>query len=149
MQPEECIPPTLHTLSNHKPTMFHLGDDYLCTTKILLSPGDNGENLEAVVNEESKINDDLYKLKALIGHQRPPKAPNRNLKRCKYNVLVEWETGEKTHEPLPVLAAHDPVTCVSYTKGNGISHLDGWKRFKNLVKRDKHDIPSLASPRGR
>ena len=35
MQPEEYIPPTLHTLSNHKPTMFHLNDDYLCTTKIL------------------------------------------------------------------------------------------------------------------
>ena len=46
MQPEEYIPPTHHTLSNHKPTMFHLGDDYLCTTKILLPPGDNGENLE-------------------------------------------------------------------------------------------------------
>ena len=33
MQPEEYIPPCLHTLSNHKPTMFHLGDDYLCTPK--------------------------------------------------------------------------------------------------------------------
>ena len=36
MQPEECIPPSLHTLCNHKPTMFHLGDDYLCPSKILL-----------------------------------------------------------------------------------------------------------------
>ena len=51
--------------------MFHLGDDYLCTTKILLPPGDNGENLEAAANEKSEINDDLYKLKALIGHQGP------------------------------------------------------------------------------
>ena len=83
MQLEEYIPTTFHTLSNHKPTIFHLDDDYLCTTKILLSPGDNGENMEAVANEESMINDDLYKLKALIGHQRPPKAPNPNLKRCK------------------------------------------------------------------
>ena len=73
MQPEEYIPPTLHTLSNHKPTMLHLGDDYLCTTKILLPPGDNGENLEAAANEECEINDDLYKLKALVGHHRPPR----------------------------------------------------------------------------
>ena len=51
MQPEEYIPRTLHTLSNHKPTIFHLSDDYLCTTKILLLPGDNGENLEAAANE--------------------------------------------------------------------------------------------------
>ena len=51
MQPEEYIPPTLHTLSNHQPTMFHLGDDYLCTTQILLHPGENGEALEGADNE--------------------------------------------------------------------------------------------------
>ena len=38
MQPEEYIPPSLQTLCNHKPTMFHLGDDYLCTTKIPPAP---------------------------------------------------------------------------------------------------------------
>ena len=69
MQPEEYIPPTLHILSNHKPIMFHVGDDCLCTTKILLPPGDDRENQDAAANEESKINDDLSKLKALIGHQ--------------------------------------------------------------------------------
>ena len=36
MKPEEYIPPVLHTFSNHNTTLFHLGDDYLCTTKILL-----------------------------------------------------------------------------------------------------------------
>ena len=70
------------------------------------------------------------------------------MNRCKYNVHVEWETGEKTHERIPVLATDDPVTCASYTKGNGISHIDGWKRFKNLGKRDKHDLSSIASPKG-
>ena len=28
LPPEEYIPPSLHTLCNLKPTMFHLGDDY-------------------------------------------------------------------------------------------------------------------------
>ena len=36
MLPEEYIPPTLHTLCNLKSTMFHLGDDFLCPTEILL-----------------------------------------------------------------------------------------------------------------
>ena len=148
MQPEEYIPPTLHSLSNHKPAMFHLGDDYLCTTKLLLPPGDNGENLEAPANEERELNDDLYKLKVLIGHQGPLKAPSPNCKKCQYNVLVEWETGEKTYEPLSVLAAHNSVTWASYTKGNGISHLDGWKRLMNLAKRDKHDLTCIVSPKG-
>ena len=90
------------------------------------------DHLDAAVNEENKINDVLYKFRALIGHQGPLKATE--LKGCKYKILVAWETGEKIYEPLPVLATYDPVTCASYTKGNGISHIDGWKRFKNLVQ---------------
>ena len=175
--------------------MFHLDDDYLCHTKILLSHEDNGERIlanvtikvvedsekanrvryqkqsynfgtgngklkkiisysqnvdhqESVTNEKNETNDYLYKLRESIGHQGPPEAPDPNLNRCKYNVHVEWETGEKTHDPLPVLATDDPVTCASYTKGNGISHIDGWKRFKNLVQRDKHDLSCIASPKG-
>ena len=31
--PEEYIPPPLHSLCNFKPSMFQLGDDYLCPTK--------------------------------------------------------------------------------------------------------------------
>ena len=31
------------------------------------------DHLEATANEENKTNDDLYKLKALIGYQRPPR----------------------------------------------------------------------------
>ena len=119
-QPEEYIPPSLHNLCIFKPTMFHPGDDYLCPTKILLPPEDNGErllanvtikvvediekadgerlqnlsynlgtdngkieliisyshlvdHLEATASEKNKTKDDLYKVKALIGHQRPPK----------------------------------------------------------------------------
>ena len=106
------------------------------------------DHLEATANKENETNADLYKLRSLIGHQGPPMAPNPNLKRCKYNVLVEWDTGEKTHEPLPVLAADDPVTCASYTKGNGISHIDGLAKFKNLAKRNKHDLSCITSPKG-
>ena len=29
MKPEGYIPPSLHTLSNHKLTVLHLGDEYL------------------------------------------------------------------------------------------------------------------------
>ena len=120
-----------------------------CKVEEIISYSQHVDHQEAAANEENKTNDDLYKLRALIGHQGPPKAPDPNLKRCKYNVLVEWETGEKTHEPLPVLAADDPVTCASHTKGNGISHLDGWKRFKNLAMRDKADLSCIASQKGR
>ena len=47
--PEEYIPPSLHNDCNFKPTIFDLGDDYLCPHKILLPPEDNGERLRAKV----------------------------------------------------------------------------------------------------
>ena len=129
-----------HFFINSRP--FLVG---IVSTKILLPPGDNGENLDDEANKKNGINDDLYKFRALNDRAQGTRS---QFEKCKYNVLVEWETGEKTHEPLPDLVADDLVTCASYTKVNGISHLDGWKRFKNLAKRDKHDLPSLASPRG-
>ena len=53
------------------------------------------------------------------------------------NILDDWENGEKTYEPLSVLAADNPVTCELYAKENDLLHIDGWKRFRNLAKRDK------------
>ena len=139
MQPEEYIPPSLHTLCNHKPTMFHLGGEYLCPSKILLPPGDNGENPEVAANKKNKINDDLYRFRTLNGHQGPHKAPDLNLKKCKYNGLVAWETGERIYEPLSVLETDAPVTFATY---------DGWKRYRNLPMRDKHDFSCPVSPKG-
>ena len=106
------------------------------------------DHLEDAANEENEINDDLYKFRVLIQHQGPLKATDLNLKGYKYNVLVEWETGEKPYEPLSVLAAYDPVTYVTYAKENCLLHVDGWKRFRNLAKKEKHNLSSLASPKG-
>ena len=56
---------------------------------------------------DNEISDDLYKFRALIDNQGPLKPTDSNWKGCKCNVLVGWETGEKTYEPLSVLAAVD------------------------------------------
>ena len=93
------------------------------------------DHLEAAANGENKIIDDLYKFRALNSHHGPPKATDPNLKRYKYNIPVKWKTGEKTYEPLSVLSADDTVTCASR------------ETFKNLAKRDKHYLSSLASPK--
>ena len=95
------------------------------------------DHLEAAANDDNEISDDLFKVRALIGHQGPLKPTDPNWKGCKYDVLVDWETGEKIYEPLSVLAADDPVTCALCAKENDLLHIDGWKRFRNLAKRDK------------
>ena len=50
---------------------------------------------------------------------------------------IEWETGEKTYEPLSILAADDPLTCATCAKENDLLHIEGWKRLRNLAKMDK------------
>ena len=92
------------------------------------------DHLEAAANEDNEISDDLFKFRALIGHLGPLKSTDPNWQGCKFNVLVDWETGEETDEPLSVLAADDPVTCATYAKENDLLHIDDWERFRNLQK---------------
>ena len=95
------------------------------------------DHLEAVANDDNEISDVLFKFRALIGRQGPLKQTYPYWKGCKYNVLVEWETWEKSYEPLSFLGVDDPVTCAMYAKENDLLHIDEWKRFRNLAKRDK------------
>ena len=81
--------------------------------------------------------EDLYKFRAITGHQGPLLPQDENYKGSKYNVMVEWETGEITDEPLSLIAADDPVTCAEYAKKHDLLHLDGWKRLKHIAKNQK------------
>ena len=81
--------------------------------------------------------DDLYKFRAITGHQGPLSPQDENYKGNKYNVMVEWETGEITNEPLSLIAADDPVTCAEYAKQHDLLLLDGWKRLKHNAKNQK------------
>ena len=81
--------------------------------------------------------EDLYKFRAITGHQGPHSPQDENCKGSKYNVMVEWETGEITEEPLSLIAADDPVTCAIYAKKHDLLHFDGWKRLKHIAKNPK------------
>ena len=81
------------------------------------------------------MDQELYRFRAIIRHQGPLLASNPDWKRSKYNVQVEWETGEITFEPLSIIAADDQVTCAAYAKENDLLALEGWHRFKSLAKK--------------
>ena len=61
----------------------------------------------------------------------------------KYNVIVEWENGEITPEPLSIIAANNPVTCAIYAKENVLLDTPGWKQFKRLAKRAKKTLRAV------
>ena len=82
----------------------------------------------------------MWKFHRIISHQGPmlPNHPEYN--GSQYNLMIEWENGEITNEPLSVIAADDPVTCAIYARNNGLLDQPGWKRFKNIAKREKKFI---------
>ena len=82
-------------------------------------------HIEKDYDESSNGTERLYKFRDITAHQRPLISTDRSYKGSKYNILVEWETGETTYEPLDLIAKTDPVTCAIYAKRNGLLNTPG------------------------
>ena len=88
--------------------------------------------------EEEVLNPDrAWIYKAIIGHEGPMDANHPKYKGSKYNVLVQWEDGSETYEPLAIIKKDDPVTCATYAKDNGLLDVEGWKSLKRIATRTK------------
>ena len=87
--------------------------------------------------EQEMDSDIVWKFKRITAHEGPLAPNHRNYKGSLYNVMVEWENGEITSEPLSIIAADDPVTCAIYARENNLLELEGWKRFRRIAKRQK------------
>ena len=79
----------------------------------------------------------IWKFRRITGHEGPLTNKDPNWKGSSYNVMVEWETGEITEEPLALIATDDPVTCALYAQEKGLLNEPGWKHFSRLAKRQK------------
>jgi len=77
-------------------------------------------------DEESDI---VWQFKSIIGHQGPLKKGNPNYMGSSWNLMLEWEGGEITYEPLHVIAADDPVTCAIFGRDQGLLNKPRRKRF--------------------
>ena len=98
------------------------------------------DHLEQADEQDNSMDQELYRFRAIIGHEGPLKATDPNWKGSKWNVQIEWETGEITFEPLSVIAADDPITCAAYAKEKNLYNLDGWKDLDISSKR-KNNLP--------
>ena len=54
-----------------------------------------------------------------------------------YNVMVEWETGEITEEPLSIIAQGDLITCAASAKEHNLLHLPKWNTLRHIAKHQK------------
>ena len=74
--------------------------------------------------------DSLFKFRDIVAHQGPLESSDPNHKGSKYNVMVEWESGEVTYEPLALISKDDPITCSVYAKKHDLLDTTGWKHLK-------------------
>ena len=65
---------------------------------------------------------------------------HRKNKSGKYEILVQWTTGEETWEPLTWIADQDPMTIAMYAKDQGLLDEPGWKRFRRYIQNEKKYI---------
>ena len=87
--------------------------------------------------EAENENETLWKYKSIKAHEGPLTKDDKSYNGSSYNVMIEWENGEVTSEPLSLIAADDPVTCAQYAIDKDLLHLDGWKRFRHIAKNHK------------
>ena len=97
--------------------------------------------------EQDQTWDGLWKFKEILRHQGPLRRGNKNYKGARYNVLVEWETGEKTWEPITTADKKgvydtDRVTVAIYARKHGLLDTPGWKLpgLKKIAKTQQRII---------
>ena len=89
----------------------------------------------------------LFKFKDILAHQGPLESTDPNQKGSKYNVMVEWEPGEVTYEPLTLISKKDPINCAVYAKKRDLLDTTGWNHFKRHAKISKRPIRAVKQSR--
>ena len=116
------------------------------------------EHLENAQDHDMGMDQQLYRFRAIIGHQGPLLASDPDWKGSKYNVQVEWETGRLLLNPSPSLllmiqspVQHMPKKTIYLLQKDGIDSGALPRRIKSLqeqsskVRSDKSGDPKLTS----
>ena len=91
--------------------------------------------------------DSLFKFRDIVAHQGPLESTDPDHKGSKYNVMVEWESGEVTYEPLALISKDDPITYTIYAKKHDLLDTTGWKHLKRYAKTSKRLIRAVKQSR--
>jgi hypothetical protein len=81
--------------------------------------------LSNIVEEQHKLHletsDTLWVFKGIKNHQGPLSSAHKDYKGSSYNVLVEWEDGSETYDPLlDIIIKDDPISVANYALENNL-----------------------------
>ena len=91
--------------------------------------------------------DSLFKFRDIVAHQGPLESIDPDQKGSKYNVMVEWECGELTYEPLTLISKEDPINCAVYAKKHDLLDTTRWNHPKRHAKISKRLIRAVKQSR--
>ena len=111
--------------------------------KFLLEVGDCNEVMtytelcDLINDQEDNPDERISTFKHIVSHEGPLDTKHPRYKGAKWNVQVEWDSGEITDEPLTILAKDDPVTMARYAEEHGMLGTPGWKILKRTLTRQR------------
>ena len=95
------------------------------------------------------LEDGLYRFKYIKDHKGPYTSSDPEYNGSSYNLLIEWETGEQTWEPLSNIIASDPYTCAVYAKEHNLLNTPGWKLLKRHARTARRLIRTVKKSKYR
>jgi hypothetical protein len=133
-----CI---VECISDHESNVHH-SDDHV-KFRIFVNEDEYKEiitynELMDFIEKNQENNAIVWRFQCIVGHQGLLLLHDKDYNGSRFNMLVKWENGEITTEPLLVIAADNPVTCAVYAREHDLLDVEGWKRFRNLAKHEKH-----------
>ena len=153
---------------NPPPMSINNLDDLLGRT-FLLPMDENGERKRATISEHVKdqlrayqlmeyledktdtgpLEDGFYIFKCIIDHKGPYTSSDPEYNGSSYNLLIEWEPGEQTWEPLSNIIASDPYTCAVFAEEHNLLNTPGWKLLKRHARTARRLIRTLKKSKYR
>lgn len=92
--------------------------------------------------EDDDDTEGTWKFQDVLQHAKVKKGDSKakdygGYKGSATKILVHWETGDKTWEPLQEMLKYDPITCAIYAQKNKLLNEPGWKDCKQISKNEK------------
>ena len=95
------------------------------------------------------LEDGFYRFKCIKDHKGPYTSSDPEYNGSSYNLLIEWDPGEQTWEPLSNIIASDPYTCAVYAKEHNLLNTPGWKLLKRHARTARRLIRTLKKSKHR
>ena len=122
-----------HDAENHNQIKFllALGDGQL---EELISYNELSDLVSESLAAKESGQQDFVSYSGILDHQGHLKAHDPRYKGSSYNVLVNWDDGTQTWEPINLIGKQDPVTIVRYGHDNRLLNKPGGKFLQCTAK---------------